>query len=70
MNRQATFRIECNAPMYGPLLPEAGRNQIDVNERSLAVVMAAKSVTIPVGCEIRVIHVPSGEVLFRKSAEL
>jgi hypothetical protein len=30
--------------------------------------MAAKSVTKPSGQEIRVVHVPTGEVVFRKPA--
>ncbi|HSI55788.1 MAG: hypothetical protein ACAH21_05945 [Ramlibacter sp.] len=30
--------------------------------------MAAKSVTKPMGEEIRVVHVPTGEVIFRKAA--
>ena len=33
----------------------------------LAVVVAAKSQTIPPGQEIRVVHVPTGEIVFRKS---
>jgi hypothetical protein len=36
-------------------------------DRALAVVMAAKSMTFPSGHEIRVIHVPSGQVVFRKT---
>ncbi len=39
-----------------------------VSDAALAVVMAAKSVTVPPGQEIRVVHVPTGEVVFRKSA--
>jgi hypothetical protein len=31
-------------------------------------VVAAKSVTQPYGQEIRVVHVPSGEVVYRKTA--
>ena len=34
--------------------------------RALAVALAAKSLTFPPGGEISVIHVPTGEVLFRK----
>jgi hypothetical protein len=32
--------------------------------------MAAKSVTTPSGEEIRVVHVPTGEIVFRKAATL
>jgi len=30
--------------------------------------MAAKSITTPSGEEIRVVHVPTGEIVFRKAA--
>ena len=64
--QRADFRIESCRPMHGPLLPESGMNQINVSDRSLAVVMAAKSFTMPMGSEIRVVHVPTGEIVFRK----
>ena len=65
-SKVAHFRIESAHPMHGPLLPESGKHQINVHDRALAVVMAAKSVTVPMGSEIRVVHVPTGEVVFRK----
>ena len=52
--------------MHGPLLPKPGVIQIDVSDRSLAVVIAAKSFTLPMGSEIRVVHVPTGEIVFKK----
>lgn len=67
------YRIESVAPMTGGLLPEAfasGAREYFFNNRSLAVVFAAKSMTIPPGREIRVVHVPTGEVVFSKSADL
>jgi hypothetical protein len=36
------------------------------HDRSLAVAMAAKTRTVPCGGEIRVVHTPTGEVIFRK----
>jgi hypothetical protein len=41
-------------------------NEMLVHERSLAVAMAAKTRTVPCGGEIRVVHTPTGEVIFRK----
>ena len=64
--KRADFRIESCRPMHGPLLPRPGVIQIDVSDRSLAVVMAAKSFTLPMGSEIRVVHVPTGEIVFKK----
>ena len=62
----ATFRVESTRPIHGPLWPVSGKNEFHLHDRGLAVVLAAKSVTIPMGKEIRVVHVPSGEVVFRK----
>lgn len=63
----ADYRIESSHPLLGPLLPTPGSVEYLVSDGALAVVMAAKSVTMPSGEEIRVVHVPTGEVLFRKS---
>lgn len=62
------FRVESNHPIAGGLLPATGERQYLFSDRSVAVTMAAKSVTRPYGQEIRVVHVPTGEVLFRKAA--
>ena len=62
------YRIESETPMAGPLLPVSGSAQYLVSNVAMAVVMAAKSVTIPLGQEIRVVHVPTGGIVFRKSA--
>jgi hypothetical protein len=62
----ADFRVESNHPISGRLWPLSGSQQYFFNDRSLAVAMAAKSVTKPSGQEIRVVHVPTGEVVFRK----
>lgn len=64
----ADFRVESNHPIAGRFLPVSGSQQYFFSDRSLAVTMAAKSTTKPVGQEIRVVHVPTGEVVFRKPA--
>ena len=64
----ADFRVESNHPIAGRLLPVSGSQQYFFSDRALAVAMAAKSVTKPSGQEIRVVHVPTGEVVFRKAA--
>ena len=60
----ADYRIESNQPIAGNLWPAPGSQQFDVNNLSLALTLAAKSFTP--SSEIRVVHVPTGEVLFRK----
>jgi len=51
------FRFVSAAPAHEHLFSDA----------PLAVALAAKSVTVPAGEEVRVVHVPTGEVIFRKS---
>jgi hypothetical protein len=62
------YQIESLYPMVGPLLPEGGVTALGLHDHALAIVIAAKSVTVPYGKEIRVVHVTSGEVIFRKTA--
>ncbi|RZJ25407.1 MAG: hypothetical protein EOO54_06430 [Haliea sp.] len=62
------YRIESNQPLAGRLWPLPGAQDYLFSDRSLAVAMAAKSLTSPSGQEIRVVHVPSGEIVFRKAA--
>jgi hypothetical protein len=62
------YQIESLYPMVGPLLPEGGVITLGLHDHALAIVIAAKSVTVPYGKEIRVVHVDSGEVIFRKTA--
>jgi hypothetical protein len=64
----ADFRVESSHPIATRLFPMAGSQQYFFSDRALAVAMAAKSVTQPSGQEIRVVHVPTGEVVFRKPA--
>ncbi len=62
------YRIESTYPLVGPLLPHLhAAKSILISERELAVAMASKSSTEPFGHEIRVVHLPSGEVIFRKT---
>jgi hypothetical protein len=63
----ADFRIEANHPIAGRFLPAQGAQEYFFHDRALAVAMAAKSFTKPSG-EIRVVHVPTGEVVFRKAS--
>lgn len=60
------YRIESSHPIASLLLPTSGEQQYFVRDRALAVALAAKSTTRPNGQEIRVVHVPTGEVVFRK----
>jgi hypothetical protein len=59
------FRIESSQPIAGRFLPSPGAHEYFFSDRALAVTMAAKSFTKP-SSEIRVVHVPTGEVVFRK----
>lgn len=62
------YRIESFEQMMGPLLPQSGVRELVLHDRSLAIVAAAKSVTVPYGAEIRVVQINTGEVVFRKTA--
>mgnify|MGYP000881453935 CR=1 FL=1 len=67
--RSGPFRIESNQQLHSPHWPVSGVNEILVHDRALAVVLAAKSQTVPCGSEIRVVHTPSGEIIFRKTTD-
>jgi hypothetical protein len=56
------FWIESNRTMNILHWPGSGTNEIVVHDRSLAV----KPRTKPCGGEVRVVHTPTGEVIFRK----
>lgn len=64
----ADYRIESSHPISSRLMPSAGAVQYLVKDRALAVALAAKSFTKPSGQEIRVVHVPTGEIVFRKAS--
>jgi hypothetical protein len=48
-------------------MPRSGSKFLLLVDQMMATVMAAKSRTKPCGHEIRVVHVPTGEVVFRKT---
>jgi hypothetical protein len=60
------YRIESSAPIVSSLPRTDVRDGSMLSNRELAVSLAAKSITDPPGGEVRVIHIPTGEVLFRK----
>lgn len=60
----ADYRIESSQPLAGRFWVGSGAQQLAVRDRALAVSLAAKSFRSD--SEIRVVHVPSGEVVFRK----
>ncbi len=57
------YRIESRDPLLGHLLPTQHRKTLFGN-CSLAVAVAVKSVEDPTRQQVRVVHVPSGEVVF------
>ena len=65
---EMNYRIESSHPIVGPLLSGPGATEILIFDRSMAIVVAAKSVTVPYGSEIRVVRIDTGEVVFRKTA--
>jgi hypothetical protein len=62
------YRIESDFPIVGPLVNAERQGEILLTERSLAIVVAAKSQTRPYGKEIRVVYVPTGEVVYSKNS--
>lgn len=62
------YRIESSHPMTGRFLPASSNAYLFLSDRELAIVIAAKSESNPIGQEIRVVHVPTGDVVFRKTA--
>lgn len=57
------YRIESRDPLLGHLLPSSNRKTLFGN-CSLAVAIAVKSVVDPTRQQVRVVHVPSGEIVF------
>lgn len=62
----AQYRIESRNSLQHGLLPPATFRSLYA-DRSLAVAVAVKSVADPTCQEIRVVHIPSGEVVFQTS---
>jgi hypothetical protein len=67
MTAHAEYRIESNQPIAGLLWPAKGSHEYEVSDRALAISLAAKCFTLP-GSDIRVVHVPTGEIVFTKPA--
>ena len=64
----STYRVESAHPIVGPLWFGGASSKFHhVVDRSQAIVLAAKSRTSPAGHEIRVVHVPTGDIVFRKT---
>ena len=66
---KAQYRIESVHPIVRPLLPSFKGSTIFLSNRSHAVVLSEKSNTDPHGHEIRVAHVPTGEVVYYKPGD-
>lgn len=67
------YRIESNRPLsgrFGGLPALAPDRPLMVGSRALAVALAAKSFRAHDGDEIRVVHVPTGEIVFSKQEAL
>lgn len=67
--RTLNYRIESSHPMVCRLLSAPLETALLMSDGEAAVAVAAKSVTKPSGHEIRVVYVPTGEVIFAKSAD-
>ncbi len=60
------YKIESSAPIVASLPRTDVRDGSLLASREMAVSLAAKSITDPPGGVVRVVHVPTGEVLFSK----
>ena len=65
----ADYRIESDLPLISRLVPSADVSKFTFTDWTMAVAVAAKGFISASGQEIRVVHVPSGEVLYRKAAD-
>jgi D-alanyl-D-alanine carboxypeptidase len=65
----ADYRIESDLPLISRLVPSAVASKFTFTDWTMAVAVAAKGFVSASGQEIRVVHVPSGEVLYRKAAD-
>jgi len=63
----ADYRIESNHPLVNRLLPRSKLPRT-FHDLSHAVALAVKCVPNPFGDEVRVIHIPSGKIVFRAGA--
>jgi hypothetical protein len=60
---RSEYRIESVNPLIGNLLPPQTEHLYA--NCSLAVAVAVKSVADPTRQQVRVVHVPSGEIMFQ-----
>jgi len=58
------YRIETRDSLKGSLVPSPNFNHL-YKDASLAVAVAVKSIADPTRQEVRVVHIPSGEIIFR-----
>jgi hypothetical protein len=63
------YRIESSRPIVATLPRSPVYSGVMLANRELAVSLAAKSKTRPPGGVVRVVHVPTGEVVFSKTSE-
>ncbi|WP_309680758.1 hypothetical protein [Polaromonas sp.] len=63
------YRIESRCPFSGSLLPSSNYKAVYA-DCSLAVAVAVKSVADPTREQVRVIHIPSGEIVFQTAPGL
>lgn len=63
------YKIESSHPIIAKLPFDQIQNGSRLASRDLAVSLAAKSLTFPPGGEIRVVHVPTGEVVYCKTSD-
>ena len=62
------YRIENVDPTGGSLLPPSSSKHLYADySLAVAVAVAVKSVADPTRQEVRVVHIPSGEIVFRTS---
>jgi len=61
------YRVESGHPIICPFLASGNLHELLFADRSMAIVVAAKSQTLPAGHEIRVVNTISGEVVYKKS---
>lgn len=61
------YRIEHGDPVTGSLLPDSDFQHLYA-DASLAVAVAVKSVKDPSVQQVRVVHIPTGEIVFGTAA--
>lgn len=63
----AQYRIEASSPLPSRLLPTSSTKTLYSNS-SLAVAVAVKSLDDPTRQQVRVVYVPTGEIIFQTAA--